>query len=79
MDYADLYHKEWAEFQAQARRNRVLKGSVTESTWERWARSVAGFFRRKPGQTDDPYAYAMAPKQPRSPRRGASAADEFPF
>ena len=78
MDYAELYQKEWAEFQAQTRRSRGLKAPDPESTLERWARNVVRFFRRTPGQPEDPYAYAMAPKKPRMPRRGASAAAEPP-
>ena len=79
MDYAELYRKEWAEFQAQTRRNRGQKTPARESAVERWARNIIGFFRRTPGQPEDPYAYAMAPKKPRLPRRGASAAAEPPL
>jgi hypothetical protein len=79
MDYAELYRKEWAEFQAQTRRTRGLKTPVPESAWERWARNVVHFFRRSPEQPEDPYAYAMAPKKPRLPQRGASAAAEPPL
>ena len=61
MDYADLYQKEWAEFQAHTRRNRGLKTPPPESTLDRWARNLVNFFRRTPGQPEDPYAYAMAP------------------
>ena len=78
MDYAGLYQKEWAEFQAQKRRNRGLNAPAPESALERWTRSVVRFFRRTPGQPEDPYAYAMAPKKPRPPVRGASAAAEPP-
>jgi hypothetical protein len=78
MDYAELYQKEWAEFQAQTRRNRGLKSPAPERTLERWTHNIAAFFRRAPGQPEDPYAYAMAPK-PRSPLRGASACAEPPI
>jgi hypothetical protein len=78
MDYAELYKKEWTEFQAQAQRNRGLKAPLPERTLERWARNVVGFFRRTPGQPEDPYAYAMAPKKPRLPQRGDSTAAEPP-
>ena len=78
MDYADLYQKEWAEFQAHTRRNSGLKTPASESAIDRWKRSVVSFFRRTPGQPEDPYAYAMAPKKPRPPVRGASAAAEPP-
>jgi hypothetical protein len=76
MDYAELYQKEWAEFQARARRNRGLKTPAPESAIERRKRNVVSFFRRTPGQPEDPYAYAMAPQKPRYPRQGASAAAE---
>ena len=79
MDYAELYQKEWAEFQAHTRRNRGLKTPAPESALERWTRHVVSFFRRTPGQPEDPYAYAMAPKKPRYPRQGASASAEPPF
>ena len=78
MNYAELYQKEWAEFQARTRRNRGLKTSAPESTLDRWRRNIASFFRRTPGQPEDPYAYAMVPKNPRPPLRGASAAAEPP-
>ena len=78
MDYAELYRKEWAEFQAQARGNRGLKTQAPESAWERWARNVVRFFRRTPELPEDPFAYATAPKKPRLPRRGASAAAKRP-
>ena len=78
MDYADLYQKEWAEFQAQTRRNRSLSTPAPQSTLERWTRNIIDFFRRTPGQPEDPYAYAMAPKNPRPPLRGASAAAQPP-
>ncbi len=77
MDYAELYQKEWAEFQAQTRR-RGLKTPAPQSTLERWARNVVRFFRRTPELPEDPYAYATAPKKPRLPRRGAAAAAEPP-
>jgi hypothetical protein len=79
MDYAELYQKEWAEFQAQTRWNRGLKTPAPQSTLGRWRRNVASFFRRTPGQPEDPYAYAMAPKKPRPPLRGASAAAQPPL
>ena len=78
MDYADLYQKEWAEFQAHSRRNCGLKTLPPESALDRWARNLVSFFRRTPGQSEDPYAYAMAPKKPRPPLRGARAAAEPP-
>ena len=65
MDYAELYQKEWAEFQAHTRRKRGLKTPAPQSTLERWTRHVVRFFRRTPELPEDPYAYAMAPKKPR--------------
>ena len=79
MDYAELYQKEWAEFQAHTRRSRGLKPAPPASTLDRWKRNLASFFRRTPGQPEDPYAYAMAPKKPRPPLRGASAVAQPPI
>ena len=79
MDYAELYQKEWAEFQARTRRNRGLKTAAPESALDRWKRNVVSSFRRTPGQPEDPYTYAMAPKRPRFPRQGASAAAQPPL
>ena len=73
MDYAKLYRKEWAEFQAQARLAPRVNRPVAERPLHRWAQRVARLFRGRP-EPEDPYAYATAPKRPRLPRRGASAA-----
>jgi hypothetical protein len=40
-------------------------------------RSLKRFFKKKPDEMEDPYAYVGAPKKPRPPLRTASAAAEL--
>jgi hypothetical protein len=40
-------------------------------------RSMKRFFKKKPDETEDPYAYVGAPKKPKPPARSAAAAAEL--
>jgi hypothetical protein len=41
-------------------------------------RRIKRFFRREPDLPEDPYAYVMAPKKPRTPHLSAAAVADRP-
>jgi hypothetical protein len=46
--------------------------------WRSLADRLKRLFKRNPEQPEDPYAYVMAPKKPRTPNRSAAAVAELP-
>ena len=51
------------------------RSSRSHGRMEEFLKRIKRIFKREPELPDDPYALVGAPKKPRTPRRGAAAAE----